>query len=245
MDEDDGALSARIARTAGAVLLALRAGGLFQGRALGDAGDGVANGLILRALRAARPEDAVLSEESADDLSRLQAHRVWIVDPLDGTREYAEGRPDWAVHVALVVDGRPVAGAVALPDAGLVRATCDTIGLPSERAGSPRMVVSRSRPPPEAARVAERLGAEIIPMGSAGAKAMSIVQGEAEIYLHSGGQHEWDSCAPAAVAASAGLHVSRLDGSALVYNRRETYLPDLLICRPEWAERVLGLLAEA
>jgi 3'(2'), 5'-bisphosphate nucleotidase len=167
--------------------------------------------------------------------------RVWIVDPLDGTREYGEvPRTDWAVHVALVVDGTPVAGAVALPARGLTLATDAAPALPPRGEGSPRVVVSRSRPPAAATRIADALGGELVSLGSAGAKAMAVVLGEADVYPHSGGQYEWDSAAPVAVAAAAGLHVSRLDGSPLVYNRPDPYLPDLLVCRPELADRVIA-----
>jgi 3'(2'), 5'-bisphosphate nucleotidase len=166
---------------------------------------------------------------------------VWIVDPLDGTREYAEDRDDWAVHVALVEDGRPVAGAVALPAQGVVFGTADPPAVPS--APTPlRIVVSRTRPPAEATRIAEALGAELVAMGSAGAKTMSILQGRSDVYPHSGGQYEWDSAAPVAVAMAAGLHCSRLDGSPLRYNREDPWLPDLLVCRPEHVEAVLEAL---
>lgn len=244
-DEDDGALGARIARTAGEVLLALRRGGLYGAGTLGKAGDQLANVLILRALREARPDDAILSEESVDDPGRLDARRVWIVDPLDGTREYAEGRPDWAVHVALTEEGRTVAGAVALPDLGLVHATGDgtrPTPVPERR---PRMLVSRSRPAREAEAVAAALDAEIVPMGSAGAKACAVLRGEADLYLHSGGQYEWDTCAPAVVALAASLHVSRIDGSRLAFNKREPLSPDLVICRPDLAPAVLAALRAA
>ena len=169
--------------------------------------------------------------------------RVWIVDPLDGTREFGEPpRTDWAVHVALVIGGEPVAGAVALPARGLVLSTASPPRLPPgvER---PRVVVSRTRPPASAQQLVNALDAELVPMGSAGAKAMAVVLGDADIYAHSGGQYEWDSAAPVAVAASAGLHVSRLDGSPLRYNQRDAWLPDLLICRPELAQPVLAALA--
>jgi 3'(2'), 5'-bisphosphate nucleotidase len=182
-----------------------------------------------------------LSEEVADDAARLGKRRVWIIDPLDGTREYGEGREDWAVHVGLSVEGQAVAGAVALPALGRVH---DTGGAVLARGSEAlRMVVSRSRAPAMAVAVAVRLGAEMVPMGSAGAKAMAVLEGRAEIYLHAGGQHQWDNCAPVAVALAAGLHCSRTDGSALVYNGVETWTPDLLICRPEWAERVLAAIA--
>lgn len=237
----DAELAAHIAATAGRLLLELRDCGLFQGEALGGAGDRVANALIVEALRAARPEDAILSEEERDDRARLSRRRVWIVDPLDGTREYSERRDDWAVHVALAVDGRAALGAVALPAIGVTLSSDapPPLSAPPERL---RMLVSRTRPAPEALAVAEALGAELVAMGSAGAKAMAVVLGRADIYLHTGGQHEWDNCAPVAVAAAAGLHVSRADGSPLTYNNADTWLPDLLICRKEEAEEVLRLV---
>ncbi|MBW4329926.1 3'(2'),5'-bisphosphate nucleotidase CysQ [Stakelama sp. CBK3Z-3] len=238
---DDAALARRIADAAGAVLVTLRQSGLFAGKALGAAGDRVANALILQALADERPDDAVLSEESVDNPERLERRRVWIVDPLDGTREYSEGRDDWAVHVALAIDGEPAIGAVALPKLGLTLATDTPPALPS-RNMPPKMVVSRSRPAPEAVAIAKEIGADLLPMGSAGAKAMAVVRGEADIYLHSGGQYEWDSCAPIAVARAAGLHVSRIDGSAMEYNCADVYLPDLLICRKEEASSLLAAI---
>ena len=241
--ESDDALARRIAEAAGRLLLAVRGSGLFAGRALGAAGDRVANALIVEALEANRPEDAVLSEEEEADPARLGRSRVWIVDPLDGTREYGEGRGDWAVHVGLAVDGVATAGAVALPGLGETFGTGDARRVPAPAPARLRMVVSRTRPAAEAMQVAAGLGATLLPMGSAGAKAMAVVRGEADIYLHSGGQHEWDSCAPVAVARAAGLHVSRLDGSALRYNAPGAFLPDLLVCRRELADRVLRLVA--
>lgn len=237
----DAELAAHLAATAGRLLLELRDRGLFEGEALGRAGDRVANALITEALRAARPDDAVLSEEERDDPARLSRRRVWIVDPLDGTREYRECRDDWAVHVALAVDGRAALGAVALPAIGVTLSSDAPPLLPAPPQRL-RMLVSRTRPAPDALAVAEMLGAELVAMGSAGAKAMAVALGRADIYLHTGGQHEWDNCAPAAVAAAAGLHVSRADGSPLSYNNADTWLPDLLICREEVAERVLGLV---
>jgi 3'(2'), 5'-bisphosphate nucleotidase len=239
----DAELAARLAERAGRILLEVRASGIFEGKALGKAGDQVANQFLVHALRAARPEDGLLSEESKDTEERLSKSRVWIVDPVDGTREYGEERADWAVHVGLAIDGVAETGAVALPglDGGLVLRT-DRPAEPVRHAGPPRMLVSRTRPAAEALAVAEALRAELVPLGSAGAKAMAVVRGEAEIYLHSGGQFEWDSCAPVAVARAHGLHTTRIDGSPLVYNRRDTYLPDLLICRPEWAEPVFAAL---
>jgi len=234
----DAELAAHLAEWAGRILLEVRASGMFEGKALGKAGDETANQFLVHALRAQRPDDGLLSEESKDTFERLDKDGVWIVDPVDGTREYGEERSDWAVHVALAVDGLPEIGAVALPGLGLVMRSDQPSPLPPA-AKKPRLVVSRTRPAAEAVAVAERIDGELVPMGSAGAKAMAVVRGEAEIYLHSGGQYEWDSCAPAAVAQAYGLHCSRIDGSPLVYNQRDTYMPDLLICRPEWAERVL------
>lgn len=242
--DSDAALARHIAEAAGALLLKVRESGLFTGKALGKAGDRVANAFIMEALAASRPEDAVLSEEEAADPVRLTRSRVWIVDPLDGTREYGEGRTDWAVHVGLSIDGEAAVGAVALPGMPATFCTDDVTG-PAAPADAPlRMLVSRTRPAAEAVGVAERLGAVLVPMGSAGAKAMAVVRNEADIYLHSGGQYEWDSCAPVAVARAAGLHVSRIDGRPLVYNAADVYLPDLLICRTEHAAQVLRLVGE-
>lgn len=235
-------LARQIAETAGRLLVDLRNSGLFAGKALGKAGDQIANAFIMQALRLNRPDDAILSEEEKDNAARLTASRVWIVDPLDGTREYGEARADWAVHVALAVDGVATLGAVALPGLPLTLSSGNALNRPRHD-NRLRMVVSRTRPAAEAVAVAEALGAELIPMGSAGAKAMAVVRGEADIYLHSGGQYEWDSCAPVAVAQAAGLHVSRMDGSALRYNRPDTYLPDLLVCPKEYAARVIDLAA--
>jgi 3'(2'), 5'-bisphosphate nucleotidase len=237
----DVELARHIAETAGRILVEIQASGLFEDKALGKAGDRTANAFIMEALRTNRPDDAVLSEEEKDNAERLKARRVWIVDPLDGTREYGERRTDWAVHVALAIDGHPSIGAVALP--GFPLTLCS--GQPPQVPGAPeklRMLVSRTRPAKEAVAVAEAIGAELVPMGSAGAKAMAVVRGEADIYLHTGGQYEWDNCAPAAVALAAGLHVSRADGSPLKYNNADTYLPDLLIARPEHAQRVLEVM---
>jgi 3'(2'), 5'-bisphosphate nucleotidase len=243
MTENDEQLAARLADAAGRILLDLRAAGDLAGKVLGQAGDEAANAMLCRELRAARPDDAILSEEEKDNPARLASHRVWIVDPLDGTREYGEGRSDWAVHVALAIDGVASVGAVALPGLGLTL----TSGAPTALAPANeplRMLVSRTRPAAEAVQVAERMGADLLAMGSAGAKAMAVVRGEADIYLHTGGQYEWDNCAPVAVAQAAGLHVSRVDGSPLRYNNADTYLPDLLICRRELADEVLRLASE-
>jgi 3'(2'), 5'-bisphosphate nucleotidase len=246
--DDDHLLAASLAERAGAALLELRARLGAEGvdeRTVKDEGDRVAHELLVAELAAARPRDAVLSEEArADevaDAERMDNPRVWIVDPLDGTREYGEGRSDWAVHVALVEHGVPTAGAVALPGSGVVLHTGapPVVPPPPDRL---RVIVSRSRPPAEALAIAQALDADLVEMGSAGAKAMAVVRGDADVYPHSGGQYEWDSAAPVAVALAAGLHCSRLDGSTLVYNREDPYLPDLLICRPEHAERVLAVV---
>jgi 3'(2'), 5'-bisphosphate nucleotidase len=213
-------------------------------RSVKDTGDRASHEWLVERLTAARPEDAVLSEEGKDDPVRLAASRVWIVDPLDGTREFGEGRDDWAVHVALAVDGVPVAGAVALPGLATTLATVPAAVVPPRPEGTPvRLVVSRSRPPALATSVAATLDGVLVPMGSAGAKAMAVVRGEADAYVHGGGQYEWDNCAPAAVALAAGLHVSRLDGSPLRYNNADPYLPDLVVCRPELASAVLEAVA--
>lgn len=241
---NDSELAAHLAEVAGRLLLEVRASGLLSLKALGKAGDQTANQFLCHALREQRPDDGLLSEEEKDNADRLSKSRVWIIDPVDGTREYGEERTDWAVHVALAIDGVPTIGAVALPGLDLVLRTDRPQPLPPA-AEKPRMLVSRTRPAAEAVAVAEKIGAELVPMGSAGAKAMAVVRGEAEIYLHTGGQYEWDSCAPAAVAAAYGLHISRVDGSPLVYNQADVYMPDLLICRPEWAEPVLGLVRDA
>ena len=239
----DAELAAHLAHVAGRILVEVRDSAMFTGKALGKAGDETANQFLVHALREQRPDDGLLSEESKDTDERLSKKRVWIVDPVDGTREYGEARTDWAVHVALCVNGKPEIGAVALPGLDVVLRT-DTPGELPEAAAKPRMVVSRTRPAAEAVSVSEAIGAELVGMGSAGAKAMAVVRGEAEIYLHTGGQYEWDSAAPAAVALAHGLHASRIDGSPLTYNNRDTYMPDLLICRPEWAERVLAKVAK-
>ncbi|QDQ96121.1 3'(2'),5'-bisphosphate nucleotidase CysQ [Tomitella fengzijianii] len=246
----DAAAAAEFADAAGRLLLRLRAEagtGLDDAarKALRDRGDARSHDELMRLIGARFPGDAVLSEEGADDAARLTADRVWIVDPLDGTREYGEPpRTDWAVHVALVEGGDLVAGAVALPALGVTYSSAehpDPLAAPSP--ASPRILVSRTRRPEPILRLAGPLGGTLVEMGSAGAKAMAVVRGEAEVYAHVGGQFEWDSAAPVAVARAAGLHVSRVDGSPLRYNRPEPKLPDLLICRPELAAHTLEVLA--
>ncbi|MEE4349792.1 MAG: 3'(2'),5'-bisphosphate nucleotidase CysQ [Pacificimonas sp.] len=239
---DDAELAAQLADHAGRILIAVRESELLHGKALGKAGDETANEFIVNAIRQQRPDDGILSEESKDTEERLSKSRVWIVDPVDGTREYGECRNDWAVHIALCFDGRPEVGAVALPGLGEVLRTDRTTTV-AAAPSTLRMVVSRTRPAREAVAIAEILGADLLPMGSAGAKAMAVVRGEADIYLHSGGQYEWDSAAPVAVALAHGLHCSRIDGSPLIYNQANVALPDLLICRQEHAERILAGVA--
>ncbi|HZP29327.1 MAG TPA: 3'(2'),5'-bisphosphate nucleotidase CysQ [Acidimicrobiia bacterium] len=244
-DHDD---AARYAAAAGELLLDLRAqadGDDWARWSLGDAGDVLANRHLLELLRDEHPDDAVLSEESADDPRRLDAPRVWIIDPLDGTREFTElGRSDWAVHVALWERGRGLtAGAVALPAVGRVLSTAVPPRVPEADGRRPRIVVSRSRAPAAARRVAEALDGDLVYLGSAGAKTMAVVLGEVDAYVHAGGQYEWDSAAPTAVAAAAGLYTSRLDGSPLEYNRPDPWLPDLIVCRPELASRIVAAAA--
>ncbi len=243
---DDHQLAAELATATGRLLVELRAS-LLDGGAepaeLKDEGDRRAHELLASGLAGARPGDAVLSEEGADDRARLDADRVWIVDPLDGTREFGEPpRTDWAVHVALWERVELTAGAVALPALELTLGTGSAAPLPPAHGGPPRVIASRTRPGPAADILVEALGGELVHMGSAGAKSMAVVRGEADIYAHTGGQYEWDSAAPVAVATAAGFHASRLDGSPLVYNRPDPYLPDLLICRPELAHACLAAL---
>ncbi len=247
MTIDDHQLAAELATRAGVLLLQVRAElAEAEPQVRKDEGDRRAHELLVAALADARPDDAVLSEEGADDLARLDFDRVWIVDPLDGTREFGEiPRTDWAVHVALAVRGAPVVGAVALPGLDVTLHTGAAPVLPESWNGAPRVIASRTRPGPAAEAIAAAIDGEMVHMGSAGAKAMAVVRGECEIYAHTGGQYEWDNCAPAAVALAAGLHASRLDGSPLVYNNADTSLPDLLICRREFAEVSLDVVRKA
>jgi 3'(2'), 5'-bisphosphate nucleotidase len=238
----DHEIAARLATEAGQLLLTVR-------EELADAteadrkaaGDKRSHDYLMEALARERPDDAVLSEEGVDDPVRLTARRVWIVDPLDGTREFSElGREDWAVHVALWEAGALVAGAVALPAQGVTLATPDP-APPHPYSGQPRIVVSRTRPPAVALEVRDQLDGTLVEMGSAGAKVAAVIQGLADVYVHAGGQYEWDSAAPVAVARAAGLHTSRIDGSPLEYNRSDPKLPDLVVCRPEFADAVLAV----
>ncbi|RBY97141.1 3'(2'),5'-bisphosphate nucleotidase CysQ [Blastococcus sp. TF02-8] len=240
MELTDVAVAAAAAQAAATALLPLRSGGL-EGRALGDAGDAAAQRAILALLTAERPDDVVFSEEAADSDRRLTADRVWIVDPLDGTREYSDpGRHDWAVHVALWTGGDLVTAAVALPALGQVHVTDPVPPLPARPDGPVRIAVSRTRPPAEAEAVARATNGELVPMGSAGYKTLAVVRGEVDAYVHSGGMYQWDSAAPVAIARAAGLVTCRLDGSPLVYNAPDPSLPDLVVARPELADRVLA-----
>jgi 3'(2'), 5'-bisphosphate nucleotidase len=244
--DSDHELAARLATEAGELLLGVRiefAEATASERK--DAGDRRAHEYLMKALAAERPEDAVLSEEASEEekanSARLSANRVWIVDPLDGTREFSElGRDDWAVHVALWEAGELVAGAVALPAQGVTLAT-PNVAAPPAAPATPRVVVSRTRPPVVALAVRDALGGTLVEMGSAGAKVSSVVQGISDVYVHAGGQYEWDSAAPVAVARAAGLFTSRIDGSPLIYNQADVSLPDLIVCRPELADAVLAV----
>ena len=254
----DGELAHFLAEETGKRLMAVRERLYNDGASTWyakDVGDAAAQRFIDETLAEHRPNDAVLSEEAADDSDRLTADRVWIIDPLDGTQEYSEfDRADWAVHIALWerkdADGKPsdegsiTQAAVALPAYNMTLSTHQLPKTPERHDGKPRLVVSRNRATREAVIVAEALGCDAMRLGSAGAKAMSVVLGECDIYLHTGGQHQWDSAAPVAVARAAGLFTSRIDGSPLIYNEQDTWLPDLIICRPELAEPVLAALAE-
>lgn len=242
-EESSASVAISLARAAGEELLRVRAVSSLEGRALGDAGDAAAQELLAAMLDQYRPADAVLSEEARDSAARLTADRVWIIDPLDGTREYSEGRADWAVHVAMWKAGELAIGAVAIPDEDLVLDSATVVAVPPRDPGAPvRLAVSRSRPPAVTETVRAALGAELVPMGSAGVKIAAIVRGQVDAYVHAGGQYQWDSAAPVAVARAAGLHTSRIDGTPLVYNGADPYLPDLVVCRPELAETILAAI---
>jgi 3'(2'), 5'-bisphosphate nucleotidase len=244
---DDVGVALSAAEAAAETLLRIRSRhlGRVDSKEVGQLGDRESNRVIQEVLRRAFPRDHILSEESADEPSRVSARRVWIVDPLDGTREFGEpGREDWAVHIALVEEGSLTAGVVALPAAGELHSTSAAEHCEAHRHDGPmRVVVSRTRPPQEATELERRLSVKLVPMGSAGAKAMAVVRGEADAYVHSGGQWEWDSAAPVAVCRAAGLHVSRLGGDALCFNQPSPWLPDLLVCRPELRDTLLESVA--
>lgn len=240
--DDDHAFADWAATVAGSLLVQVRAQGL-EGKALKDAGDQASHEFLMRLLAEHRPGDAVLSEEGKDDKARLEARRVWIIDPLDGTREFSEPpRDDWAVHVALWQDGDLVAGAVAQPGLGTTFSTAAAPPVPPRSSARPRIAVSRTRPPAFVEALAQEIDADLVPMGSAGAKVISVVRDVTDAYVHAGGQYEWDSAAPVAVARAAGLHTSRADGARLEYNQDDVLLPDLLVCRPELAEEITGFV---
>ena len=239
---DDARLTRRLALGTSEILKGVRGVGLLRGRHLGDAGDELAQNWIARVLHQHRPDDGVLSEEAGDNPARLTKKRVWIIDPLDGTKEFATGRQDWAVHIALVEDHQIVQAAVGLPDLGVIFTSEDSRAVHGPLTG--KIVVSRNRPPEVATSIAEATGRSVMPLGSAGAKAMKVLLGDVDAYIHAGGQYEWDSAAPVGVAQAAGLHCSRLDGSPLTYNNEDTYLPDLLICRKELADELIGLATQ-
>lgn len=243
----DEELATALAADAARVLVGLRAQQWADAPALRDAGDRQAHEVLVDALARARPADSVLSEEAVDDPARLTAERVWIIDPLDGTREFGEaGRVDWAVHVALWERGELVVGAVALPALGLVLSSGDVAPAappaPVDRQRAVRVAVSRTRPPALLEALGELIPLELVPMGSAGFKVMAVARGEVDAYVHTGGQYEWDSAAPVAVARSRGLHTSRVDGSDLRYNQADLYLPDLVVCAAGLAPDLLAAL---
>jgi 3'(2'), 5'-bisphosphate nucleotidase len=246
VSETDQQLASRVATEAGAMLVELRDELVAEGIHywdLKDEGDVAGHRYIMSALTAARPDDVILSEEAADNRRRLNAERVWIIDPIDGTNEFAEHpRHDWAIHIALWEAGELTAASVALPTLGITFDASPAAVVPPSTRARPLLVTSRSRNPYCAVMVANALGCDVARLGSAGAKAMAIVMGEADIYVHDGGMYQWDSAAPSAVAKAAGLHVSRIDGSPLEYNKESLWLPDFLVCRSELAEPALKAL---
>lgn len=239
---NDATLAQRLAQGTGEILKGVRNVGLLRGTELGKAGDALAQDWIARSLVQHRPNYAMLSEEAEDDLSRLDNSRVWIIDPLDGTREYAGGRQDWAVHIALVEDGKVIEAAVGMPDLGRVFSSSEVRAV--EGARTNRLVISQNTTPAIAEFIAEDLGLELVTMGSCGAKAVSVILGDNDAYVHAGGQYEWDNAAPVGIAQAAGLHTSRLDGTDLRYNCESPYLPDLVISRPDMADEILASAAK-
>ena len=252
----DGELAHFLAEETGKRLMAVRERLYNEGASTWyakDVGDAAAQHFIDETLAEHRPNDAVLSEEAADDSNRITADRVWIIDPLDGTQEYSEfDRADWAVHIALwerkdtggkpTDDGSITQAAVALPAYNMTLSTHQLPKTPDRHEGKPRLVVSRNRATREAVIVAEALDCDVARLGSAGAKAMAVVLGEVDIYVHAGGMYQWDSAAPIAVAAAAGLFTSRIDGTPLIYNRRDAWLPDLVVCQQHLAQQVIDAL---
>lgn len=238
-DLDDHDLAFHLATGIGDIVRGTRAGGLLSGRSLARVANEVAQSWTDEVLAVHRPDDGMLSENVVDDRSRLQCSRVWIIDVIDGTKEFSTGRSDWSVHVALVVDGHPTVAAVGLPDAGRVFRSDQCAHVDGPMSGT--LVMSRNNPPPVAEQVATALGLTMRPMGSAGAKMLSVLLGDADVYIHAGGQNEWDQAAPVGVALASGLHASRIDGSPLVFNQEDTYSPDILVCRPELTQKVLAV----
>lgn len=239
---NDATLAQRLAQGTGEILKGVRNVGLLRGTELGKAGDALAQDWIARSLVQHRPNDAMLSEEAEDDLTRLDNSRVWIIDPLDGTREYAGGRQDWAVHIALVENGKIIEAAVGMPDLGRVFSSSEVRAVEGSRTN--RLVISQNTTPAIAEFIAEDLGLELVTMGSCGAKAVSVILGDNDVYVHAGGQYEWDNAAPVGIAQAAGLHTSRLDGTDLCYNCESPYLPDLVISRPDMADEILSSAAK-
>lgn len=239
---NDATLAQRLAQGTGEILKGVRNVGLLRGTELGKAGDALAQDWIARSLIQHRPNDAMLSEEAEDDLARLDNSRVWIIDPLDGTREYAGGRQDWAVHIALVENRKIVEAAVGMPDLGRVFSSSEVRAVAGARTN--RLVISQNTTPAIAEFIAEDLGMELVTMGSCGAKAVSVILGDNDAYVHAGGQYEWDNAAPVGIAQAAGLHTSRLDGTDLCYNCESPYLPDLVISRPDMADEILSSAAK-
>lgn len=236
---DDHDLAYHLATGIGDIVRGTRAGGLISGRPLARVANEVAQCWTDEVLAVHRPDDGTLSEGVDDDRSRLDRSRVWIIDVIDGTKEFSTGRSDWSVHVALVEDGRPTVASVGLPDAGRVFRSDQVDHVDGPHSGT--MVISRNNPPAGIENVARDLGMRVRPMGSAGAKMLSVLLGDADVYLHAGGQNEWDQAAPVGVALAAGLHASRVDGSPIEFNKPDTYSPDILVCRPDLAERVLAV----
>jgi len=242
---DDHQLAGLAAQVTGEVLAELRREAFRDGWMIWevrDEGDRRAHDRLVEELGSARPDDVVLSEEGVDDARRLDAERVWIVDPLDGTVDYSSPySDDYAVHVALVVNGVPTAAAVSLPALGRLYGTATSPRPADPLRDRPVVIASRAQAHWGQA-LAEELGGDAVTAGSAGVKAMAVVAGEADVYIHPTGLYEWDVCAPAAVARAAGLFVSGIDGSELEFNRARPVVPGLVVCRPELASAVLEAL---
>lgn len=257
MSNEDAELARTVAQGAGQLLLELRESygeiepdDKERANALRKEGDRASHEYIAAALSAARPDDAVLSEEGADSDVRLSASRVWIVDPLDGTYEYGQNRADFAVHIVLwntEGQARLEAGVVDLPAQGLTRSVLDLdpqLGeLPTNR--PIRIVASRSRPPATLAQTVHHLsgslseagitheGVEVVDVGSVGAKVNEILSGRAEAYIHDTGFYEWDVAAPLNVAHHYGLHAEHIDGQPVVFNQMPPYVNNLVVARAD------------